>query len=99
MRRAFEAIELMIIVAIIAVLAAIIIPNVARERKKQKERQHGISYAIKHSATYEMKLVCKNCKRWHFVEYTVGTPAKAEHKCPWCGLQEPGFVIERGDKR
>ena len=99
MRRAFTLIELLIVITIICIIAAIAIPNLAKRAEKQKERNHGISYAIKGSATYEMKLVCKNCQRWHFVEYTVGTPARAEHKCPWCRLQETGFKIERGEIR
>ncbi len=94
--------ELLIAVAIIMVIALIAIPTLHRARQlaQAKRTGHGISYAIKNQPTYKVELVCKNCRRGHVVEYTIGRPVTSDHKCPFCACTE-GFevAVEKSGRR
>lgn len=89
MRRAFTAIEIMIVVAIVGILAAIILPVIApsKDRKRAREADKPITYAMKNTVTYTVRAICSNCMRSHKVESSVGVKVKTDHPCPWCGVK------------
>jgi prepilin-type N-terminal cleavage/methylation domain-containing protein len=85
-RRAFSVIELMIVMAIIAVIASIVIPKLAAQHKAREG--YTASYALKKTRTYAVPIICLNCGTEHKAEFTVGVavPDELTHICPNCQL-------------
>ena len=88
MRRGFTAIELMIVMVIIAVIAAIAIPNLAESTKRENRiKNTPITYTLKNSVAYIVRAACSNCQKYHKIESTAGIEVKTDHACPWCGVK------------
>lgn len=95
--RGLEVIEVMIVIAIIGIIAGLLFPALTalKERARKAKGNGQVSYAIKHTATYEVTIRCGNCAQTHDVEYAVGSKVKFDHKCPNCGIEgELGLAID-----